>query len=45
MSTLAKELTVVVTSHRRPELIGETLERLAEQTWDGDWDVLSLIHI
>lgn len=40
MSTLAKELTVVVTSHRRPELIGETLERLAEQTWDGDWDVV-----
>lgn len=34
------ELTVIVTAHNREDLVEETLASLAEQEWDGTWDVL-----
>ena len=36
------ELTVVVTTHNRADLIDDTLAALAAQRWNGDWDVLLL---
>ncbi len=40
--TAATELTVVVTAHNRADVIDETLASIAEQRWDGDWDLLLL---
>lgn len=34
------ELTVVVTTHNRSDLVGETLASLAMQEWDGSWEIL-----
>lgn len=34
------ELTLAITTRDRIDLIDETLAAVADQTWDGDWDVL-----
>ncbi len=34
------DLTVVVTTYNRADLIDETMAALADQRWEGDWDVL-----
>ena len=34
------ELSIVVTAHNRADIVEETLASLAEQEWDGDWDVV-----
>lgn len=34
------ELTVILTAHNRADLIDDTLTSLAEQHWDGTWDIL-----
>ncbi|MEO0494453.1 MAG: glycosyltransferase [Actinomycetota bacterium] len=34
------ELSVILTAHNRADLIEETLASLAEQEWDGDWEIL-----
>ena len=36
----ASELSVIVTTHNREDLVEDTLASLAEQEWDGDWDIL-----
>ena len=34
------ELTVVIATHNRAEVIEEALTSVAAQVWDGDWDIL-----
>lgn len=36
------ELTVVLTTHNRADVIEEVLRSLATQEWDGTWDILLL---
>jgi len=40
MSPVARELTVILTAYNRADLVEETLASLAEQEWDGDWEIL-----
>lgn len=41
MATAAQpELTVILTAHNRADLVEETLSSLADQEWDGDWDIV-----
>jgi len=37
-----RDLTVILTTHNRADVIGAMLASLAEQSWDGDWDVIVL---
>jgi glycosyltransferase involved in cell wall biosynthesis len=34
------ELTLIVTAHNRADLVEETLSSLADQEWDGSWDIV-----
>ena len=34
------ELTVILTAHNRADLVEETLSSLADQAWDGEWDIV-----
>ncbi len=36
----SSELTVVFTTHNRGHLIDESLAALAQQDWDGDWEIV-----
>ena len=36
------ELTVVITTHDRSDVLDAALESIALQTWDGDWEVVIL---
>ncbi|MEM9204135.1 MAG: glycosyltransferase family A protein [Actinomycetota bacterium] len=34
------ELTVILTAHNRADLVEETLSSLADQAWDGEWNIV-----
>lgn len=36
------ELSVVITTHNRSDLLDEALESIARQEWDGEWEVVIL---
>ena len=39
-STEPLEVTIVLLTRNRADLVEQTLASLAEQEWDGDWDIL-----
>ena len=41
-STEPLEVTIVLLTRNRADLVEQTLASLAEQEWDGDWDILFL---
>lgn len=41
-SPTSPELTVIVTTRNRADVLDETLGAIAKQTWDGEWELLVL---
>lgn len=40
VSVTSPELTVILTAHNRADIVEDTLVSLAEQEWDGEWDIV-----